>query len=104
MDDCFDESLEPVPVCLKTKAVIALDRALTKPTTAIIDDVALSIRASDSVHVTEPQPDEAADLAALDAAKDLDHKSDLLDEMLSHRMDMLVATKTIVMDEEGEPV
>lgn len=103
MDDCFDESSEPISVCLKTKAVIALDRALTKPTFAIMDGVALSTRTSKSMHVvTEPKPDETADLAALDAAKDFDQKSDLLDKMLASRMDMIVDTKTIVMEDEGE--
>lgn len=103
MDDCFDDWPEPVTLCLKSKALTALNRALSKPTVPIVDGVALSTRASKSMQdAAEPRPDETADLAALDAVQDLDHKSALLDDMLASRIDRLLSTRTIVLDEEGK--
>lgn len=103
LDDCFDESAEPVALCLKSKALTALDRALSKPAVAIADGVTLAARAGKSL--ADPQT-ERADRAALDAAKDTGHKSALLDDMLVSRMDKLVSTRTIVLDgltgQEGE--
>lgn len=103
LDDCFDDSDEPATVCLKSKALTALDRALAKPTVAIADGVALSARAGKSLP-TDVQA-EKADRAVLDATKDSDKKNALLDEMLASRMDRLMSTRTIVLDgatgEEG---
>ncbi|VVC37917.1 Protein of unknown function DUF1676 [Cinara cedri] len=100
LDNCFDpDSTEPAAVCLKLKALTALDRALAKPNVAIVDGVSLAARAGKSL--TEPHT-EKADRAALDAAKDPEHKNALLDDMLVGRMDKLVSTRTIVLDgQEG---
>lgn len=106
LDDCFEsESAEPITVCLKSKALIALDRALSKPTLAIADGVALSARAGKSL--TVDQQAEKADRMALEAAKDSDQKNALLDDMLANRMDRLMSSRTIVLDgsvtdQEGE--
>lgn len=104
LDDCFDDSDEPATVCLKSKALTALDRALAKPTLAITDGVTLSARTGKSLPVDVQA--EKADRAALDAAEDSDKKNALLDEMLASRMDRLMSTRTIVLDgaanQEGE--
>lgn len=106
LNDCFDsDSAVPVTVCLKSKALTALDRALSKPTLAIADGVALSARAGKAM--VFDQQAEKADRAALEAAKDADQKNALLDDMLANRMDRLVSSRTIVLDgsiadQEGE--
>lgn len=107
LEDCFDvDSTEPATVCLKSKALTALDRALSKPTVTVVDGVALAARAGKSLPVD--QQAEKTDRAALDAAKDPDHKNELLDDMLAIRMNRLMSTRTIVFDEpegqEGEKV
>lgn len=102
LDDCFgggdDDSTEPATLCLKSKALTALDRALSKPTLAIADGVALSARSGKSL--VDPQT-EKADRAALDSAKDSGHKSALLDNMIANRLDQLMSTRTIVLEESG---
>lgn len=105
VDGCFDTELtDPIAVCLKSKALTALDRALAKPTVTIVEGLSLASRAGKSL--TDHQSTEKADRAALDAAKDPDHKSALLDDMLVNRIDMLMSTKNIVFDglasQEGE--
>ncbi|VVC37916.1 Protein of unknown function DUF1676 [Cinara cedri] len=96
VDGCFDaDSAEPTAVCLKSKALTALDRALAKPTVTIAGGVSLASRAGKSL--ADPST-EKADRAALDAAKDPEHKSAMLDDMLANRVDMLMATKSIVLD------
>jgi len=102
LDDCFDTA-EPATVCLKSKALTALDRALGKPSVTVADGVILAARAGKSLAV-DPQADRA-DRAALDAAPDADSKNALLDDMLANRMDRLMSTRTIVLDgvdQEGE--
>lgn len=103
LDNCFDpDSTEPAAVCLKSKALTAMDRALAKPTVVIADGVSLTARVGKSL--AEPST-EKDDRAALDAAKDSDHKNALLDDMLTGRMDKLISTRTIVLDgQEGETV
>lgn len=102
MDECFDEdSAQPTAVCIKSKALTALDRVLSKSTVIITDGVALSARAGKSLPVD--QQAEKADRAALDAAKNSDEKNALLDDMLVSRMEQIVSTRSIVMDDvEGE--
>lgn len=104
LDGCFDvDSTEPTAVCLKSRALTALDRAIAKPTVTIADGVSLASRAGRSL--ADPST-EKADRAALDAAKDPDHKSALLNDMLVDRMAVLMSTKSIVLDglteQEGE--
>ncbi|XP_050426876.1 uncharacterized protein LOC126837115 [Adelges cooleyi] len=95
-DDCFGgESSERPTVCLKGRALTALDRALSKPTVNIVDGVALTARTGKSV--ADPH-DEEKDRAALDATKDADQKDALLDDMIANRVDRLMATRTIVLD------
>ncbi|VVC35073.1 Protein of unknown function DUF1676 [Cinara cedri] len=97
LDGCFDgDSTEPAAVCLKSKALTALDRAIAKPTVAVANGVSLSSRAGRSLQIDASA--EEADRAALLAAKDPDHKNALLDDMLASRLDTLVSTKTIVLD------
>lgn len=104
LDACFDpDSAEPAAVCLKLKALTAMDRALAKPNVVIVDGVSLAARAGKSLTVAEPSA-EKADRAALDAARDPEHKNALLDDMLAGRVDRLMSTRTIVLDgQEGEP-
>lgn len=98
LDDCFDErSDEPAAVCLKTKALSALDRALSKPVATVVAGKALTI----------DQAAEKAGRAAPGAAKVSDEKNVLLDDMLAYRMDRLVSARTIVLldgpeGQEGE--
>lgn len=101
MNGCFDsDSADPTVVCLKSKALTALDRALVQPTVAIADGVALAAR--DSKSLADPLT-EKVDRAALEAAKDSDHKSSLLDTMLANRLNELMSTRAIVLDtQEGE--
>jgi len=102
LDDCFGDgdAAEPVTVCLKSKALTALDRALGKPAVTLADGVTLTARAGKSLAV-DPQADRA-DRAALDAAPDADSKNALLDDMLASRMDRLMSTRTIVLDGAGQ--
>ncbi|XP_008189381.2 uncharacterized protein LOC103311519, partial [Acyrthosiphon pisum] len=102
LDDCFGDgdSAEPATVCLKSKALTALDRALGKPAVTVADGVTLTARAGKSLAV-DPQADRA-DHAALDAAPDADSKNALLDDMLANRMDRLMSTRTIVLDGAGQ--
>lgn len=107
MDDCFGEdSDQPAAVCLKYKALTAMDRVLSKPTVTVVDGVALFARSGKALPVDVQA--EKNDRAALDAAKDPDQKNALLDDMLFNRMEQIVSTRTIVMDgpngEEGERV
>lgn len=103
LDACFDpDSTEPAAVCLKLKALTAMDRALAKPNVVIAEGVSLAARAGKSLPAHEPSA-EQADRAALDAARDPDHKNALLDDMLAGRVDRLMSTRTIVLDgQEGE--
>lgn len=98
LDDCFggEEISESASVCLKSKALTALDRALSKPTVAITDGVSLAARTGKSLQID--QQADITDRAVLDAVKDTDQKNALLDDMLASRMDRLVSTRTIVMD------
>ncbi|XP_026818596.1 uncharacterized protein LOC113557333 [Rhopalosiphum maidis] len=103
LDDCFfgdGDAATPATVCLKTKALTALDRALGKPAVTVAEGVTLAARAGKSLAV-DPQA-ERADRAALDAAPDADAKNALLDDMLASRMDRLMSTRTIVMDGAGQ--
>ncbi|KAL4100795.1 hypothetical protein QTP88_020824 [Uroleucon formosanum] len=102
LDDCFgdSEAAEPATVCLKSKALTALDRALGKPAVTVAEGVLLTARAGKSLAV-DPQADRA-DRAALDAAPDADSKNALLDDMLASRMDRLMSTRTIVLDGAGQ--
>ncbi|VVC37912.1 Hypothetical protein CINCED_3A011261 [Cinara cedri] len=96
LDGCYDsDSAEPMAVCLKSKALTALDRALARPTVAIANGVALTARDSKSLgnRLTE-----RIDRAVLDAARDSNHKSTLLDNMLASRMNEFVSTRAIVLD------
>ncbi|XP_015367859.1 PREDICTED: uncharacterized protein LOC107164520 [Diuraphis noxia] len=95
LDDCFGD-FDSVTVCLKSKALTALDRALGKPAVTLADGVTLTARAGKSLAV-DPQA-ERADRAALDAAPDADSKNALLDDMLASRMDRLMSTRTIELD------
>jgi len=106
LDDCFSgDAADAATVCLKSKALTALDRALGKPALTVVDGVTLTARAGKSLQAVDPQADRA-DRAALDAAPDADSKSALLDDMLASRMDRLMSTRTIVLDgaagQEGE--
>ncbi|XP_060856963.1 uncharacterized protein LOC132934653 [Metopolophium dirhodum] len=98
LDDCFGdgEAAEPATVCLKSKALTALDRALGKSSVTVADGVTLAARVGKSLAV-DPQADRA-DRAALDAASDADSKNALLDDMLANRMDRLMSTRTIMLD------
>jgi len=104
LDDCFGDgggpSADPAAVCLKSKALTALDRALGKPTVTVAEGVTLTARAGKSLAV-DPQA-ERADRAALEAATDADSKNALLDDMLASRMDRLMSTRTIVLDGAGQ--
>lgn len=107
LDDCYFDanSTEPAAVCLKSKALTALDRALSKPTVTVVDGVTLVARAGKSP--SGHQQTERADSEALNAARDSDHKSELLDDMIAARLNRLVSTRTIVFDglaegQEGE--
>jgi len=105
LDDCFGDVTSTVPatVCLKSKALTALDRALGKSAVTLTEGVTLAARAGKSLAV-DPQADRA-DRAALDAAPDADSKNAMLDDMLASRMDRLMSTRTIVLDgvdQEGE--
>lgn len=97
LDDCVGDTAdaEPAMVCFKSKALTALDRALSKPTVTLVDGLALSVRSAKSL--ADPHA-EQADRAALDSAKDPAHKNALLDDMLASRMDKLMTTRTIVVD------
>ncbi|XP_027844277.2 uncharacterized protein LOC114125004 [Aphis gossypii] len=98
LDDCFSgDAADTAAVCLKSRALTALDRALGKPALTVVDGVTLTARAGKSLQATDPQADRA-DRAALDAAPDADSKSALLDDMLASRMDRLMSTRTIVLD------
>jgi len=102
LDDCFGDA-DSATVCLKSKALTALDRALGKPAVTLADGVTLTARAGKSLAV-DPQADRA-DRTALDAAPDADSKNALLDDMLASRMERLMSTRTIVLDgadQEGE--
>lgn len=101
LNGCFDsDSADPIVVCLKSKALTALDRALVQPTLAVADGVALAAR--DSKSLADPLT-EKVDRAALEAARDLDHKSAMLDTMLANRMNEFMSTRAIVLDtQEGE--
>jgi len=102
LDDCLNDASGSTAVCLKSKALTALDRALAKPTVVLAEGVALSARAGKSLQDAQA---EKADRAALDAvASDPDRKNALLDDMLASRMDRLMSTRTIVLDgdQEGE--
>ncbi|KAF0761963.1 Uncharacterized protein FWK35_00021949 [Aphis craccivora] len=95
LDDCFSgDAAGAATVCLKSKALTALDRALGKPALTVVDGVTLTARAGKSLQAVDPQADRA-DRAALDAAPDADSKSALLDDMLASRMDRLMSTRTI---------
>lgn len=106
LEDCLggDDSTEPATVCLKSKALTALDRALSKPTVTVADGLVLSARAGKSLMMVDPQA-EKADRAALDAVKDSDRKNAMLDDMLASRMDRLMSSRSIVLEgsatEEG---
>ncbi|XP_022166871.1 uncharacterized protein LOC111031299 [Myzus persicae] len=95
LEDCFGD-VGSVTVCLKSKALTALDRALGKPALTLTDGVTLAARAGKSLAV-DPQADRA-DRAALDSAPDADSKNAMLDDMLASRMDRLMSTRTIVLD------
>ncbi|KAL5236582.1 hypothetical protein ACI65C_003992 [Semiaphis heraclei] len=99
LDDCFGD-VDSATVCLKSKALTALDRALGKPALTLADGVTLTARAGKSLAV-DPQADRT-DRAALDAAPDADSKNSLLNDMLASRMDRLVSTRTIVLDGAGQ--
>jgi hypothetical protein len=105
LDDCFgDGGDETAVVCLKSKALTALDRALSKPTVTVADGLVLSARAGKSLTI-DPQA-EKADREALAAVKDSDRKSAMLDDMLAVRMERLMSSRSIVLDgptdQEGE--
>lgn len=105
MDDCFDEdSDQPAAMCLKSKALTAMDRVLSKPAVTVVNGLTLSARSGKSLSVDVQAAKN--DRAALDATKDSDQKNALLDDMLFNRMEQIVSTRTIVMDgpngEEGE--
>lgn len=104
LEDCWDGG--DSAVCLKTKALTVLDRALSKPTVTVADGVVLSARAGKSLHGTIDPHAEKADRAALDAVNDTDRKNAMLDEMLATRMDRLVSSRSIVLEgpagEEGK--
>jgi len=101
LDDCFSGgAADAATVCLKSKALTALDRALGKSALTVVDGVTLTARAGKSLAV-DPQADRA-DRAALDAAPDADSKNALLDDMLATRMDRLMSTRTIVLDGAGQ--
>lgn len=93
---------DEVVVCLKSKALTALDRALAKPTFNIVEGVTL--RARDGKSLVDPLQ---ADHVALVAAKDPDHKRTLLDEIFAKRLDEFVSTRTVELnglaEHEGEP-
>lgn len=106
LDGCLDaDSAEPTVVCLKSRALTALDRALARPTVTVAEGVSLATRTGKSLPV-DLQLAGKADRAALDAAKDSDHKNALLDDMLVSRLNDFVNTRSIVLDDfagqEGE--
>uniref|UniRef100_A0A2S2Q173 Transmembrane protein n=1 Tax=Sipha flava TaxID=143950 RepID=A0A2S2Q173_9HEMI len=98
LEDCLggDDLDEPTAVCLKYRAMTALDRALSKPTLVIADGLVLAARAGKSLTI-DPHA-EKADRAALDAVKDSNRKSAMLDDMLATRMETLMSSRTIVLD------
>ncbi|VVC37910.1 Protein of unknown function DUF1676 [Cinara cedri] len=99
LDGCLGpDSTEPTAVCLKSRALTALDRALARPTVTVAEGVSLATRAGKSLPVDLLQA-EKADRAALDAAKDPDHKNALLDDLLVGRLNDFVSTRSIVLDE-----
>ncbi|XP_050527242.1 uncharacterized protein LOC126897572 [Daktulosphaira vitifoliae] len=96
VDDCFGGvSSERPTVCLKSRALIALDRALSKPTVNIMEGVALTARTAKSV---VDNSSENNDRVILESTKDVDQKDALLDDMIANRVDKLMATRTIVLD------
>lgn len=95
IEDCLSDGAEPATLCFKSKALTAMDRALSKPSVTLVDGFTLSARSGKSLADSHT---EQADRAALNAAKDADHKNALLDDMLAARMEKLVATRTISMD------
>ncbi|XP_060847564.1 uncharacterized protein LOC132927124 [Rhopalosiphum padi] len=102
LDDCFlGDGDASAAVCLKSRALTALDRALGKATVTVADGVTLAARAGKSLQPVDPQA-ERADRAALEAAPDADAKNALLDDMLASRMDRLMSTRTIVLDGAGQ--
>jgi len=100
LDDCFGDGGSSATVCLKSKALTALDRALGKPAVTLVDGITLTARAGKSLAVDLQA--ERADRAALDATTDVDNKNNLLDDMLASRMDRLMSTRTIVLDGAGQ--
>lgn len=99
LEDCLggDDLTEPTAVCLKSKALTVLDRALSKPTVTVADGLVLSARTGKSLMFDSQA--EKADRAALDAAKDSNHKNDMLDDMLAARIDRLMSSRSIVLEE-----
>lgn len=102
VEDCFSEISESTTVCFKSKAMTALDRALSKPTITLMNGITLSARSGKSLIDSHA---EQADRAALDAVKDLDQKNALLDDMLATRVERFMSSRSIVMEspEEGKP-
>lgn len=101
---CFGpDSTEPAAVCLKTRALTALDRAIATAAVDIVDGVTLATRVDGP---PAGPSSEKADRAALDAVADPGRKNALLDRMIADRMYTLVTTKTVVLDgsvgQEGE--
>lgn len=99
IEDCLGDGGEPASMCFKSKAVIALDRALSKPSVTLVEGLALSARSAKSL--ADPHA-EQADHAALDATKDLDRKNTLLDDMLAVRVDRLMSTRTLIVESPDE--
>lgn len=99
LDDCFGGDHGSATVCLKTRALTALDRALAKPTVSVADGLTLATRTGKSL--VDPQTDKA-DRAALDATNDPDQKNALLDDMLASRLDRLLTTRTVVLDSPAD--
>lgn len=99
LDDCFGGDHGSATVCLKTRVLTALDRALAKPTVSVADGLTLATRVGKSL--ADPQADKA-DRAALDATNDPYQKNTLLDDMLASRLERLMTTRTVVLDSPAD--
>lgn len=101
LDDCFGRGGEDAAVCLKYKALIAVDRVLGDPSPVVADGVSLTARAGDSPGPDDPPRTVRRDLAVVDAVRDPGRKSALLDDMLASRVEEF-ASAVVTDDGEGE--
>lgn len=101
LEDCyFDvDSTELITLCLKSKALTALDRALSESNGTTVDGVAPITRAGKSLLVDVNQQ---SDREAMNVTRDSEHKNDLLDDMIATRLYRLVFNRPATAGQEGE--